>query len=107
MGDVAIVSYNENGFWQSDLYCDADHINGGDWEWLQPIPDAFMTFGKSDGKDIAIARTKEKWPDAKLEVAEEVCSLCNGSGMVIEEGPIVEGQQSYFFLDCICQDESH
>jgi len=60
---VAQVSWNENGFWQGDLF----------WgEWAD-TPETFFTLKRGQTKEDAIAKAGEKWPLAELRVvADEI-----------------------------------
>lgn len=58
---VAQVSWNEKGFWQADLF------HG---EYAEE-PETFFTLKRGQTKEDAIARAKEKWPLAVLQVADD------------------------------------
>ena len=59
--DVAIVSWNEGGFWQADLFCGAAEWDQWDWEDGTP-PDAHFTLKIGQTSGDAFARAREKWP---------------------------------------------
>ncbi len=64
----AIVSYNDNGFWQADLFDgDADE------------PDAFFTMSVNDTAEQCADKAKVKWPLASVEI---ICAVCSGDGEI-------------------------
>ena len=66
MDQLAIISWNENGFWQADLFCDPP-ADSKAWGLISPMPDAFFTCARNEGPNEALAKAKIKWPAAKLE----------------------------------------
>lgn len=69
MADVAVVSYNEKGFWQGDLYCDASTWDQHDWDGA--IPDAYFTCKRDEGPGVAVAKAQSTWPDAELMIDDD------------------------------------
>jgi len=65
--DVALVTWNENGFWQADLYKGAGSWDREDWNGC-PEPDAFFTMAKGKTPDDAANRAAEKWPKTEIQV---------------------------------------
>jgi len=66
MIDVVIISWNENGFWQGDLY--------RDWTPEMPegvSPDNFFTCLKDADYLEAVRRSIELWPTAFIYVITE------------------------------------
>jgi len=70
MGDVAVISFHEKGFWQGDLYRDASEWTWHDWE-NGNAPDDFFTMRKGSKLSEAEAVAKERWPDAEIREAED------------------------------------
>lgn len=65
--DLAIVSMHEKGFPTADLYI------GANWDDdLEGVaPDSFFTMKRGDTIEAACAKAKEKWPNARVMVAED------------------------------------
>lgn len=65
--DLVIVSMHEKGFPSADLYI------GTNWDDdLEGVcPDGFFTMKRGDTIEAAVAKAKEKWPDARVMIAEE------------------------------------
>lgn len=78
---TAHVSWNENGFWQGDLFIgDAD------------CPEAFFTLKRGQTKDDAVAKARASWPGVPISVIDpedddgdddfDECPTCKGRGLV-------------------------
>jgi hypothetical protein len=65
--DLVIVSMHEKGFPSADLYI------GANWDDdLEGVaPDGFFTMKRGDTIEAACERAKEKWPGARVMVAED------------------------------------
>lgn len=67
--DIVVVSWNDKGFWQADLYRSASDLNGDEIAALPP--DLFCTFKRSHTFDEALALTKVRWPNAEILTVED------------------------------------
>lgn len=66
-GDLVIVSMHDKGFPSADLYIGANWDD--DLEGF--APDSFFTMKRGDSLDAAVAKAKDKWPGARVMIAEE------------------------------------
>ena len=64
--DVAVVSWNANGFWQADLFMDWRGASAKDWGEHDGVPDDFFTLSKDDDEEAAMHRAAEKWPGCEV-----------------------------------------
>jgi hypothetical protein len=64
MTDLVIVSMHEKGFPQADMYHDAAEIPAWEFEALGMAPDDFFTMSRGDTPHDAVAKAKERWPEA-------------------------------------------
>lgn len=71
MGDLAVISRHEKGFWQGDLYVDASHLSGDEMEQMGLAPDAFFTLGRGSTEDEARIASVKAWPAAVVVVADD------------------------------------
>lgn len=65
--DLVIVSMNEKGFPQADLFYETnwdDDLDGC-------AADAFFTMKRGDTIADAVAKAEAKWPDARVMIAAE------------------------------------
>jgi hypothetical protein len=69
MPDLVIVSMHENGFPIADLYRDCGDMPADEFERLGMAPDGFFTMKKGDSLNQAIAKAKDKWPEAVVCLA--------------------------------------
>lgn len=63
--DVAVVSWNEKGFWQADLFHDASEWDAWDWESGNPA-DGFFTMAHGASLEDAMVKAAATWPGAKV-----------------------------------------
>ena len=64
---LVIVSMHEKGFPSADLYVETNWDD--DLEGV--APDGFFTMKRGDSLDAAVAKAKDKWPGARVMIAEE------------------------------------
>ena len=65
--DVALVTWNEKGFWQADLYRGAGSWDREDWNSC-PEPDDFFTGKRTQNADDVANRACEKWPKTEVQI---------------------------------------
>lgn len=69
--DLAIVSMNEKGFPQADLYLGVAGMPSDEFEACGMAPDTFFTMEIGDSLGTAYVRAQMTWPDAKVVIAED------------------------------------
>lgn len=69
--DVAVVSWNANGFWQADLFMDWAGASWRDWMEHDGVADDFFTLAKDGTEDQAKRRAAEKWPGCEVTVMQQ------------------------------------
>lgn len=64
MGGTAIVSWNENGFWQADIFLNTEphEIEAG------LASDGFFTMAREASSEDTEAKARETWPSATVIV---------------------------------------
>ena len=70
--DLVLVSMNEKGFPQADLFLETNHDDDLDGA----AADQFFTMKRGDTIEAAVAKAKAKWPKARLMIAD-VCETDN------------------------------
>ncbi len=63
---TALVSFNESGFWQAELF-----------DGESDEPETFFTMSPDATAEQCAAKARAKWPLAKVEI---VCAICDGDG---------------------------
>ena len=68
MPNLAIISLNERGFWQADLYHDASHLSRDKMEQMGLVPDGFRTFKTGDTERDAVEWVVNNWKSAEVRI---------------------------------------
>lgn len=69
--DLVIVSMNEKGFPQADLYFGMADMPTDEFEACGMAPDGFFTMEPGDSLGTAYAKAQLTWPEAKVVLADD------------------------------------
>lgn len=69
--DVVIVGWNDNGFWEADIYKDVEVSPSGAFDLHGSVSDGFITMSRHLSKLEASGRAAIAWPTALIQVADD------------------------------------